>query len=522
MKKIVFICLFLYSTLLIAQKNKSSFSQGFYVKFISPIEELDNFKNSLQNRFSIRFNMQELISKLTNSYIYKLDHNLIQEELLELDKLLNENKDVAYTSRYYQARPTPPPHDIFPVTPNFINHQGYLGEYPGLNISYAWSKGANGKGISIKNLETGLNLNHEEFDHRNVKIANNAIINSALYEAYYIYHYFEHGTATAGVVYADDGEYGITGIAYNAEEFILYPEWVEGEDWNRLKAVTNAINDANKGDVVIYEMQMYANQNDQDLVPAEYDPLIWDLTRAASDKGVIVVAAAGNGFVNLDDTKYIDYKNRGDSGAIIVGARYPDYGLFSTYGERINVHAWSLNVFTTGYGTYDFTNDFNQNYTDSYGGSSSATAIVAGSVAIIQSYYHELTNDFLSPVQMRNLLIDTGVPQPINETKHVGPQPDLKAVIEKIDELLLEQNRNNKNLIHLSFFPNPTNDILNIKQINIEPKQIIIYDVLGKLLLSDVIDKKINTFDLSNFSNGIYYVKVKYNSETLVKKIVKQ
>lgn len=500
----------------LAQKN-IYIPQTFYVK----ITNLQELRSNFESEYNITFHKDKLISTLTKSDIYKVHHQLNFDALSKLKSALDKHPSVVYTSLYHKEL-VPPPNDIPPATPNFTDQQGYLDEFPGVNVRYAWSKGADGSGIRIKNLEYGLNIDHEEFHHREVKIANNAAINSTLFsDSFYIYFFFEHGTATAGVVYADDGGYGVKGIAYNAEEFVLYPEWEEGKEWDRISAVANAVQDAEKGDVIIYEMQTASNTTPSYYVPAEYDPLVWDLTKAATDKGVIIVAAAGNGNNSLDNPIHNEYKERGDSGAIIVGARFPDFNAFSTNGERINVHAWGLNVFTSGYGSYDFTDDFNQNYTDSYSGSSSATSIVGGCVASLQSYYHSLTNDYLSPIEMRDLLIRTGVPQPTTDTSLVGPLPDLKAAIDEIDRMITEGNNDHQNLDHLMVFPNPVVHILNVNQINVEAKQVLLFDSLGKRIYTNTIDKRLNEIDMSQFSSGIYYLKIVFNNQVITKKIIK-
>ena len=54
--------------------------------------------------------------------------------------------------------------------------------------------------------------------------------------------------------------------------------------------------------------------------PAEIHPMVWLVTRLGTDAGVVIVAAAGNGEQDLDSADYDEYRGRGDSGAIIVGA----------------------------------------------------------------------------------------------------------------------------------------------------------------------------------------------------------
>ncbi len=492
-------------------------SQVLYVKLKKPIQESRELFSKTQQRFSIRYKKNEATSKLLGAHIYKIDHSLDKQIINELVQLLENNSDVIYTSLMHES--PSPPNDIPPTTIDFISNQGYLESNPGVNARYAWSQGANGVNIALHVLEYGMNIDHEEFVGRAAKIADNMTISSDL-----PFRFKTHGTATAGVIYGDNGNYGVKGIAYNASQYVLYPEWQEGKDWDRIEAVTNAVNAAQKGDIIVYQMQIRA-RSQTNYVMAEYDPLVWDLTLEATKKGLVVVAAAGNGGVNTNNSEYDDYHARGDSGAIIVGAGLPDLshatGVFSTYGSRVNVHAWGRSVYTSGYGHIQFGNDINQYYTGFYSGTSSATAIVGGCAAALQSYYYGLTNEYLSSIEMRDLLRSTGIPQHNGTFKHVGPIPNLRNAIDKIDRDLNEKNNLNKSLTHLSLYPNPASDFLTIKQINIEPKEVLIFDYLGKLLMRTQIDKKINTIDFSNFSKGIYLVKIVFENQVLVKKVIK-
>ena len=78
--------------------------------------------------------------------------------------------------------------------------------------------------------------------------------------------------------------------------------------------------------------------------------------------------------------------------------------------------------------------------------------------------------------------------------------------------------KENKNNLHIDIFPNPTKDILNIAT-DLEIKTVKIYSVVGNLFLET--NKK--TIDLSEFSRGIFIVKVILSSnESVEKKIVKK
>jgi hypothetical protein len=75
-----------------------------------------------------------------------------------------------------------------------------------------------------------------------------------------------------------------------------------------------------------------------------------------------------------------------------------------------------------------------------------------------------------------------------------------------------------------SFYPNPTEDYLTIKLINEYSTDALVefYNEVGIICKSDKItssDTKIETKDLAS---GVYFVKIKTDNETLVKKLIKK
>jgi subtilisin family serine protease len=433
-----------------------------------------------------------------------------------LSKEIKKNGNVEYF-RIISAQPIKPPYDIKPATQNFISKQGYLDKNPGLNVKYAWEQGANGKNIKISVVEFGVNIKHEEFNEKNITISKGMTISPKASEAF-----TEHGTATAGVIYSDFGNYGINGMAYNATSYELFPEWTVENDYDRIRAVSNVVNKAKKGDLIIYEMQ--AEGKDKKYVPAEYEKLIWDLTKKATDKGVIIVAAAGNGAQDLDNDFYSDYINRGDSGAIIVSAGTSDLNhnpmYYTSYGTRIDVQAWGENVYTTGKLQHSYKligNDFNQSYS-TYAGTSSATSLIGGVVALLQSYYYELTGNYLTSIEMRNLLKETGIKSK-QESKNIGVFPDLKAAIEKINKTLSVDKQLNLKVV---VYPTLTDNFININFINNDSQKLIeLYSITGKLVHKKSTNSLKNKLDLSSFKRGIYLLKIKDRKSIIFKKILK-
>ena len=449
--------------------------------------------------------------------IYKVQSpNNDNETLCELAKKLELLDGVEYAS-LVSLTPMPPPWDIPPTTPNFEYLQTYLEPDPGVDMRYAWSLGLTGEGIRVRDVEYGVNKDHEALNERNIAIAPDMNISPEV-----PFDWGEHGTAVFGIVIADEADYGMTGMAYGASELILYPEW-QSMGYDRIYAVQRSIEDSDEGDVIIYEMQT-GGWNDK-YVPAEYDNVIWDLTKAATDAGIIIVAAAGNGAQNLDHPSYSDYMERGNSGAIIVGAGSPNVLhaplSFTTYGSRVDIQGWGTDVFTSGYGSYvEIGGDVNQGYT-MFSGTSSATPIVASCVIVLQSYYYSLTGNYMTSQEMRDLLVNTGTPQ--TGSKHIGPLPNMKKAIEEIDNMLnIEINEMRLTDIY-TFFPNPAYDRITIKSQILPPfdTKIELLNVNGSLISIHIFTYNEAHISLEGLSNGIYIVRISGNDYSVSKKIIK-
>jgi serine protease len=330
---------------------------------------------------------------------------------------------------YFEQLMTPPPQtcsDIAPATPNYTPQQSYRGPNPGLNMTAAWSLGpTRGAGVKIADCEYGYTLAHED-------------LCGVIMEAGQTIHptvisngWDEHGTAVLGELVGRDNTYGCTGLAPDAQAY-FFPEWSVEEGGRRVTAIANAIATVDEGDVVLLEMQ---SGPENAYVPAEYEQAVWMVVKAGTDAGVVVVAAAGNGNQNLDDPMHADYMARGDSGAIIVGAGSANTSHdrlgFSTYGSRVDVQGWGESVVSTGYGYLaEHGGDKNQRYTNIFGGTSSASPFIAAAAASLQGFAESFLGHRLTPLELRELLIETGIPQ--GAGGHIGPFPDMVAAVNQI------------------------------------------------------------------------------------------
>jgi len=368
---------------------------------------------------------------------------------------LEESACVEYTSVEFSAPPAPCYYARCTAdrkvqcagdTPNFRHLQTYRGLDPGIEADWALSQGADGEGVRYADVEYGLNFQHEDLPHVAAPSGNADPRSLAT-------HGTDHGTATVSIAVGQDNSYGVLGLAPKAEA-AFFPEWVEGGVWNRVKAMGDAAAHSRPGDVILMEMQVWANhepsmpaQYQWLFAPAEFDRAMWDVVKVAVDAGIVVVAGAGNGYpdtgytesYSLDGEKYglPTWRARGDSGAIIVGAgsdnRDHEKLGYSGYGSRVDVQAWGRHVAAAGaYNTCGYIGSENREYCTGYSGTSSASAIVGAAAAQLQSLAKK-EGKMLTSRGMRELLTATGTPQGGgNVDQQIGPQINLRAAIERL------------------------------------------------------------------------------------------
>lgn len=344
---------------------------------------------------------------------------------------LNKLKSVELA--YAQTKPQPASHLS---TPNFISYQGYLEDPPnGINATWALNqRGGTGMGVRIVDVEGSWRVTHEDFPALFYDSGNH--INELSRR--------NHGTAVVGILAARDNGIGMRGIVPSAQIGVQSYSFSN----NGADAIVRAATQAGRNGVVVLEMHA-AGPGDSspcscttstcNYLPLEYWSAYFAAIQTAVANGVNVVEAGGNGSVNLDDPVYAGAFDRGlrDSGAILVGAgraaaREPL--CFTNFGTRIDMHGWGNDVATLGYGVL-FTGDHadeDQFYTTAFGGTSSASPIVAGAVASVQGI--ALSNGLtpLRPLEMRALLSTTGTPQAYNLANNIGPLPNIKAAAESM------------------------------------------------------------------------------------------
>ncbi|MBL7918243.1 MAG: T9SS type A sorting domain-containing protein, partial [Bacteroidia bacterium] len=75
----------------------------------------------------------------------------------------------------------------------------------------------------------------------------------------------------------------------------------------------------------------------------------------------------------------------------------------------------------------------------------------------------------------------------------------------------------------ISVFPNPTKGMFTIKTDSFNfDSEFIIFDVLGKIVLQNKISSTTTQVDLSKYSNGVYYLKIKESKNQRMIKVIKE
>jgi subtilisin family serine protease len=246
------------------------------------------------------------------------------------------------------------------------------------------------------------------------------------------------------------------GISHQAKAAVQSA--IIGGAFNTAGAISNAASRLKAGDVILIELQ--ATGPNGKYVAMQFWSDVFVAIRAAVDKGITVVEAAGNGDENFDLAVFNGTGLQKDSGAIVVGAGVPptnhvDFdgfgaGLssyaslgvprsrifFSNYGKIVNVQAWGWHVTTLGYGDAQGGASENSWYTLRFSGTSSASPIVTGAVACLQGRAKAKNGAPLTPKRVRDILMTTGTPQQagpgVSLAQHIGPQPNLVEAIKKV------------------------------------------------------------------------------------------
>ena len=311
----------------------------------------------------------------------------------------------------------------------------------GINVEPLWMQCGDGSGQILVSYERAMS------DHEDIVYPANPL--AGVNDQTGLYGYgtdVGHGTAVLGIVAMQDNGLGGVGIAYALADF----QWTSPYDgtpqparrdalWAAITYLTNPARVA-YGRVLLFEVQIprvydaagRAHYN----MPVEVYDDYYQTIRLATALGIIVVEPAGNGSEDLDS--FVDQStglhildpNVRDSGAIMVGACHPSTRTRWTdtnYGARVNCFAWGEQVWTTPSDGTPLAG-----YTG-FGGTSAASAIIAGAALSLQSLIEKNTagTSRYGAGQMRALLSNPATGTKAEGTApRIGVMPDLGRIID--------------------------------------------------------------------------------------------
>jgi serine protease len=413
-----------------------------------------------------------------NSY-WRLDARSFWNKADRAIGLLNELEEVDYA---YKELAASTPTGADPSNDIYFGSQGHLKKAPcGIDAPAVWAQGVKGEGVAFVDLERGWYQEfdpgpyneHEDLSRYPILFGKNLKADS------------NHGTSVLGIVVGRDNDKGIIGIAPGVEKVRLISRYITvGASESQVACgIAETVSlleqgELREGDVLLLEVQRGYPPK-----PTEVDDLDFDAIVVAVGCGLIVVEAAGNGDLNLDVVNNASNdrslaRNSADSGAIMVGAsqsrvvdgsgqiisnacnglgapaspglhnrwvdsnpiRRPTHS--SNYGSRVDCYAWGEGIATTSWQLSDLgVGTPPSKYTKSFGGTSGASAIIAGAALLLQSLYEARNGERLLPniddpmKNIRAILSDpaTGTPQRLNSPPDpIGVMPNLKKIICKL------------------------------------------------------------------------------------------
>ncbi len=315
-----------------------------------------------------------LIPKI-NVYVVSLEEGISVEDTLSA---LRNNPDVAYAGPDYKLHLCATPNDqLFRYQYALSNAGGQLlipGSPSGkpqadIKATGAWDYVKGDPNVLIAVLDTGIDYTHPDLASKVIDHGRDFVNDDddAYDDAW-------HGTHVAGIIAAaTNNSEGIAGVAWNCR--LLAGKVISASDEGEYSDLIEALiwaADYTNGNAKVGVINM-------SIGGPEPDDFLEEALRYAYNKGIVLVAAAGN-----EGSQEIYYPAAYDSYCLAVGATdYNDkVADFSNYGPEMDVSAPGVGIISTiplaqtdpGYLPYAFAN-----------GTSMAAPHVAGLAALIKS-----------------------------------------------------------------------------------------------------------------------------------------
>ncbi len=344
----------------------------------------------------------------------------------------------------------------------------------GVDVDAVWTlAGGQGKGEVLADVERGWHTGHVEFT--GVKFIE---LPGGVEEDAEV----AHGTQALSVALARENDEYVLGVAPLVETVVLSAEkrLASGDHVTEeaiLDAIVELVGSGHPmGSVLLLEVQKaikdflpagYAGALEGELLgPVEMKAEVFDVIQLAVANHIVVVEAAGNG--GSEDTALgmgLDFDSAdgaalllGDSGAILVGQSVWGAGVhkampFGCTGTRVNCFAWGYAVDAASV-TPDAPDPvtgesrYKDAKTSGFSGTSSASAIVAGTALVVQGLVRNGiagVPGYLPPPMMRRVLGNAAINTALSGgvTNVIGVMPDLATIapwLKTLPDLYIRDN----------------------------------------------------------------------------------
>lgn len=254
-----------------------------------------------------------------------------------------------------------------------------------INVEPAWDSGFTGAGVTVGIVESGWDIAHPDLASK---------YNSDASQQTFSY-FTSHGNATAGLVgaVANNG-IGGTGVAYGAMLSRQYFGFASANaDAESFRNDLNAIKSNSWGPADNAQLSFNASIEKQAIADAA--------TLGRGGLGTVLVWAAGNGGAGLDRVDYDVYAS--DPNVMAIGSidNQDRRALYSEPGSALMlVTTSSYDLFGNVSGVYTSSNT--PGYTANFGGTSAASPIAAGVVALMLQANPNLTARDVAHVLIRS------------------------------------------------------------------------------------------------------------------------
>ncbi|MCC3867057.1 S8 family peptidase [Terrisporobacter mayombei] len=263
-----------------------------------------------------------------------------------------------------------------------------------INAPFMWSKGITGKNVKIAVIDSGCDITHKDLQNRIIGGRNFTTEDNSDINKYQDYN--GHGTHVCGTISASNNNYGVTGVAPDAQLLIL--KALDKNGLGSMNSIIDAINFAMSQKVDIISMSLGTSTDVSQLHQA---------IKKAIESNILVVCAAGNEGDGGGSTDEFSYP-AGYNEVISVGA--VDFSKsaarFSDSNKEVDLVAPGVNIIST----------FLNGKYESLSGTSMATPHVTGFLALLIEWSKKEFGRKLSETELYGQLIKNTETLPILRT----------------------------------------------------------------------------------------------------------